>query len=131
MASDSPRPAQPSGHVSGWRRARHWRKMTWGIVAWLVVMVIWAVAVSGSQTCQSAAYGAVRLCSGGLDVGKWLGISAGGLAILCLIWFMTKPQTRLCPACGESVKKGPTRCPNCSFDFAAAASGAGEGSSSD
>jgi hypothetical protein len=100
--------------------------MTWGLVAWAVLMVIWAAAVSGSGTCTSDAYGVGQVCSG-LNVGKWLGVSAGGFAILCLIWFMTKPQTRLCPACGENVKKGPTNCPKCSFDFAAAA-GAATGS---
>jgi hypothetical protein len=128
MASGPPISRQPSDAPGVWRRMRAWRKMTWGLVAWVVVMVIWAASISGSQTCTSAAYGLAQVCSGGLDVGKWLGISAGGFAILCLIWFMTKPQTRLCPACGESVKKGPTRCPKCSFDFAAAAGVTGGGS---
>lgn len=107
-------------------RMRGWRKMTWALVLWTVAIIVLAIAVSGSQSCQPVD-GVVQVCSGGLDAGKALLLWAGGFAILGLIWVMRKPQTRLCPACGESVKKGPTRCPACSFDFAAAAGAASGG----
>ena len=104
---------------------RAWRKMTWALVVWTAAVIVLSIAASGSQTCQNDA-GIVRVCSGGLDGGKALLLWAGGFAVLSLIWVMTKPQTRLCPACGESVKKGPTSCPKCSFDFAAAAPAASD-----
>ncbi|MGH2981676.1 MAG: zinc ribbon domain-containing protein [Solirubrobacterales bacterium] len=34
---------------------------------------------------------------------------------------MTRPRGRDCPSCGENVKKGQTACPDCGYDFAAAA----------
>jgi hypothetical protein len=103
--------------------------MTWLLVLWTVAIIILAISVSGSQTCQSVD-GVAQVCSGGLDAGKALGLWAGGFAILGLIWFMTKPRVRLCPACGEDVAKGPTQCPKCGFDFAAAAAGPAGGSGS-
>ena len=105
---------------------RGWRKMTWALVLWTAAIIVLAIAVSGSQSCRPVD-GVVQVCSGGLDAGKALLLWAGGFAILGLIWVMRKPQTRLCPACGETVQKGPTSCPACSFDFAAAAGAASGG----
>ena len=41
--------------------------------------------------------------------------------VLSLIWLMTRPSKRACPACGEDVKKGRTKCKSCGHDFAAVA----------
>ncbi len=37
-----------------------------------------------------------------------------------LILWVIDPLGRLCPACGEEVPKGLTRCEGCGFDFRAA-----------
>lgn len=104
---------------------RHWRKMTWVLIAWVVLMIIWASSTSSSRSCKPVpgSAGFVQECSGGLNVGRWLAIAAGGFALLGLVWFMTKQAKRLCPACGQEVAQGLTQCPNCSHDFAAAAAG--------
>lgn len=45
-----------------------------------------------------------------------------GFLVFSLIWFMSRPKGRVCPACGENVRKGLTVSPNCQYDFAKAVS---------
>jgi len=110
-----------------------WRKMTWVIVAWSVLMAIWIVGAligaDNSEHCAREAQGLLSqdTCTSARDVGTGIGMIAlwfvwfFGFIILSLIWFMTRPKGRECPACGNHVKRGRTVCPNCQFDFAAAA----------
>ena len=46
-----------------------------------------------------------------------LAIGFFGFVFLSLIWFMTKPRGRDCPACGELVRRGDTICKDCGYDF--------------
>jgi predicted amidophosphoribosyltransferase len=39
--------------------------------------------------------------------------------VLSVIWFMTRRKGRICPQCGEDVRKGQTRCGKCGYDYAA------------
>jgi hypothetical protein len=79
-------------------------------------------AREGSQVLSQSA------CTDARDVGTGIGVIVlwfiwfFGFIILSLIWFMSRPKGRTCPACGEDVKKGVTVCPNCQHDFARAAS---------
>lgn len=110
-------------------RLPHWRKMTWVIVVWCALMAAWIVGVIASthpaSECARETYRGA--CEAGATAGTGIGVLAlwfiwfFGFIVLSLIWFMSRPKGRTCPACGEQVKKGLTACPSCSHDFAAAA----------
>ena len=102
----------------------HWRKMTWVLIGWTALILIWAIAGGagndcGSETTQSAK----DACEAGTGIGVGIILFIGfiGFVGLSLVWLMTRPKGRDCPVCGEKVKKGLTECPNCGHDFAAAA----------
>jgi len=107
---------------------RRWRKMTWVIVAWCVVMAIWIVAAiaSADPSGQCARETYRGACEAGSTAGSGIAVVAlwfiwfFGFLVLSLIWFMTRPKGRECPVCGETVKRGRTTCPGCRYDFAAA-----------
>ncbi|WP_406691989.1 hypothetical protein REH65_08335 [Saccharopolyspora sp. ID03-671] len=44
-----------------------------------------------------------------------------GDVILGILWLVTKPRTRDCPACGRTIKRGQMTCKSCGYDFAQAA----------
>lgn len=110
-------------------RRPHWRKMTWVLILWTVLMAIWIVAgaatVDPANECAGEEFRGA--CEAGTEAGEAIGIGAlvvlwfFGFMVLSLIWFMTRPKGRECPACGERVKRGFTACPACGHDFAAAA----------
>jgi zinc-ribbon domain len=104
---------------------RNWRKMTWVLIGFTVLMAIWAIAGTGQTDCGDLTDEAEKL---GCDAGE--GIAVGiifllwflGFVVLSLVWFMTRPKDRReCPACGTHVKRGETTCPSCGHDFRAAA----------
>jgi hypothetical protein len=103
----------------------HWRKMTWVLILWSAFILIWAIAGGASNDCGSEA---TKLNQNACDTGTGIGVAIIlflgfiGFVFFSLIWFMTRPRGRDCPACGEKVKKGLTACPDCGHDFAAAAS---------
>lgn len=111
----------------------HWRKMTWVIIVWSVVMALWIiggiVSADSTSNCvdQTTRYFSQSNCESASDAGTGIAVVAlwfvwfFGFIILSLIWFMTRPKGRECPACGERVKKGRTECSNCGHDFKGAA----------
>lgn len=107
-----------------------WRKMTWALVIFSALMLVWAIA--GGAAAQDE--GAIRDCmEGGIlsradcedlqDAGTGLGVAFIfilwfiGFLILSLVWLMSRPKHRTCPHCGNDVKKGRTTCKNCGYDF--------------
>lgn len=108
------------------------RKMTWVLIGWSVLMLVWviggATSVDPSDDCRGEEFRGA--CEAGSEAGEALGIGALiflwflGFVVLSLIWFMTRPKGRECPACGERAKKGVTVCAHCGHDFAAAAAAA-------
>lgn len=120
--SSQPSSSQPSRGRRGIRP--HWRKMTWVLIIWSALILIWAVSAGGANDCGSEA---TQLNKDACDAGTGLAVSLilfigfFGFAFFSLIWFMTRPKGRECPACGERAKKGQTICPACGHDFAAAA----------
>jgi hypothetical protein len=98
-----------------------WRKMTWAIIVWCVLILVWMVGGAASNECgQERTDLNQSACEAGTGIGVALVGFLGflGFVFLSLIWFMTRPKGRECPVCGEDVKKGNTTCPNCNHDFA-------------
>lgn len=101
-----------------------WRKMTWVLIVWSVLILIWAIAGGAGNDCGSETTQLNQeACEAGTGIGVAFILFLGfiGFVFFSLIWFMTRPKGRVCPACGERVKKGLTACPACGHDFAAAA----------
>ncbi|MFR9676383.1 hypothetical protein [Streptomyces sp. TR02-1] len=86
----------------------------------MLILVI-AGANSGPD-CSGKTGNALTNCQAG-EVGTGIGVSllillwALGDIILGVIWLITKPAKRECPACGNSVRKGVMQCRSCGFDF--------------
>lgn len=102
------------------------RKMSWTIIVFSVLMLIWAISAGGASTdCTKDAY--TGACKAGEAVGRGIAVTLivfiwfFGFVVLSIVWFMTKPKHRTCPTCGHDVKKGLTACKNCGHDFAASA----------
>lgn len=105
----------------------HWRKMTWVVLVWNVLMLVWlisaAVTANGAATkinhCSQQQY--ATLCrdatatGGALAIGAIIGIWVAGAVILGVIWLVTRG--RECSACGRRVRRGLTTCRSCGHDF--------------
>jgi hypothetical protein len=97
-------------------------------------MALWIiggiVSADPAGNCLHQAYISKQTCEDASNAGTGIGVIAlwfvwfFGFIVLSLIWFMTRPRGRMCPACGERVKTGRTVCPSCGHDFVAAARGA-------
>lgn len=103
-----------------------WRKMTWVLIVWSILILVWAVGggSSAAESCKEEVTRSLRdACEAGAGIGVALILLIGffGFVFFSLIWFMTRPEGRDCPACGEIVKKGRTACGSCGYDFARAA----------
>lgn len=99
------------------RSIRRWRKMTWAVWIWCVLILAWAIAGAAGNDCASEADQLSQdACAAGTGIGVALILFLGfvGFVFLSLIWFMTRPKTRTCQRCGEDVRKGQTECPACS-----------------
>jgi hypothetical protein len=101
----------------------HWRKMTWVLLLWCAAIIAWAVA-GGAQANCTGTYASACQAGTGIGIAIILLIGFVGFVFFSLIWFMSRPKGRVCPACGETAKRGVTVCRSCHFDFAAAAKGA-------
>lgn len=100
------------------------RKMSWALIIWTIIMAIWAIAGGSSADCgsQGDQYSQAGCQAGtGIAIALIIVIWFIGFVVLSLIWFMTRPRKRECPACGHDVKRGMTVCQSCGYDFAAGA----------
>lgn len=104
-----------------------WRKMTWVLNLWNLLFLLWIVAaISGGASddvdCDTSVLSQAT-CDAAADVGTGIGVALIfvlwfiGFLILSVVWFMTRRQERVCPHCGEDVKKGRTMCKKCGYDF--------------
>src|SRR5215211_5225904 len=111
-----------------------WRKMTWTILVFTGIMFAWMIggASSGASSAAAACAKDSAVTSGILtkqqcidasNVGTGIGVTLIfllwflGFIVLSLVWLMSRPKRRDCPACGESVKRGLTICKHCGHDF--------------
>jgi hypothetical protein len=110
--------------------------MTWAIVVFSGLMLAWVIAGIASNPSLSEAD--IRHCmqenpftrkecedtfNAASDVGTGIGVALIvvlwfiGFITLSILWFMTRRRGRICPHCGEDVKKGRTTCQKCGYDF--------------
>jgi hypothetical protein len=106
-----------------------WRKMTWVLNAWNVIFLIWIVAgsISGAHQARKDCSHPFPLtrqeCLDASHAGTGIGVAFIillwflGFIVLALVWIMTRRRGRICPHCGEDVKKGRTTCNKCGYDF--------------
>ncbi|MEV5596225.1 hypothetical protein [Streptomyces sp. NPDC052496] len=105
-AAPTPPPPADRPHRS-WRP--HWRIMTWVVLAFNVLMLIWLIAglnaAGDAEDCGAQTGDALRLCQdvndAGTAVGVWFLIMlwAAGAVILGVIWLVT----------GSMAKRGTRR----------------------
>src|SRR4029079_17447297 len=103
--------------------------MTWVLILWCALILIWAIA--GGNNAQNHCNAHTQLqqdaCAAGTGIGVAIVLLIGffGFVFFGLIWFMTRPKGRNCPVCGEPVKRGRTTCAKCGYDFSVGAVAAG------
>lgn len=109
-----------------------WRKMTWALLIWVALIVIWiavgteASAAERCDTPEERGSLSQAACEAAVGVGTGLGVAfiiflgIVGFFVLGLIWLMSRPRHRQCLRCGHDVKKGWTACKNCGYDFVSA-----------
>ena len=108
-----------------------WRKMTWVLNIWNLVFLIWIIGGIASRPSTNCATdpdvlsGVIskHACEAASDTGTGIGVALIiflwflGFVVLSLVWFMSRRKGRVCPHCGEDVKKGRTACKKCGYDF--------------
>jgi len=95
-------------------------------------MAAWIIGAAASSDptgyCEShrGRFLSLHACESAHDAGTGIGVGILivlwflGFVVLAAIWLMTRPRERVCPVCGERVKRGRTTCASCGHDFAAA-----------
>jgi len=98
--------------------------MTWIVLAFNVIMLIWVIAGASTASGQPKDCGSLdaQTCNAASDAGTAIGVSlliflwVAGAVILGITWLVTRPS-RHCPTCGRGVKRGRVVCKNCGYDF--------------
>lgn len=78
----------------------HWRKATWAIVIWTVLMALWVVTGVGSvsNNCAGQAGDQLAACQAGTAIGGGIAVTFLimlwfiGFVVLALIWFMSRAK---------------------------------------
>jgi hypothetical protein len=83
--------------------------MTWALALWSGYFLAGTIVELTSGDPFGGAYAL-------LNITIWF----LGFVVLSLIWLMTQKRRpdRICPACGEDVKKGLMACATCGYNFA-------------
>lgn len=105
-----------------------WRIFTYVILAFNVLMLVWIIggvaSASHASNCGSLSH---QTCQAASDVGTAIGAGilvvawVFGDTILGVLWLVTRPRGRMCPACGTNARRGVTVCSGCGYNFAMAA----------
>jgi hypothetical protein len=79
---------------------RGWRKMTWAIVIWTAIFVVWIATGVGavSNQCPGLTGDELASCQAATAIGGGIGVTFLfmlwfiGFIVLAIIWFMTRPK---------------------------------------
>ena len=80
-----------------------WRKATWALATWNVVMIVWlatAMGGVGDLSCVGEAGAALAVCEAGVNIGLSLGLSfvpmvwLVGVIAFGLVWLISRPKNR-------------------------------------
>lgn len=78
-----------------------WRKATWALVVWNVLMVLWAVRYTGGVgDCAGETGWALTVCEAGKAIGTGVGVPFivvvwfVGFVVFGLIWLTSRPRGR-------------------------------------
>ncbi|SFS65271.1 hypothetical protein [Saccharopolyspora flava] len=94
------------------------RVFTWVILVINAIFLVWVIGGIASRPNPDDPAANVGTAIGvGLVIGLWVAADV----ILGILWLVTKPRTRDCPACGRTIKRGQMTCKSCGYDFAQAA----------
>jgi hypothetical protein len=91
---------------------RHWRKMTWVLWIWSILILVWAIAggSSASDDCIGNARDQLTkdACNTGAGIGVAIILLIGffGFVFFSLIWFMTRPREKAQVAAGQQPSAG-------------------------
>ncbi|MGW0836665.1 hypothetical protein [Streptomyces prunicolor] len=99
-SSPQPQP-QPSARPVSRRHRRfpRWRPLTWVILAFNAVMLVWLIAGVNSASNSGKDCGAQQLCQDANDIGTAIGAGlvvflwAAGAVILGVIWLVTNSRS--------------------------------------
>jgi hypothetical protein len=78
-----------------------WRKATWALAIWNVLMILWlatAIGGVGEASCAGETGAARAVCEAGVNIGLSLGLSFVftvwliGIIAFGLIWLMSRPK---------------------------------------
>lgn len=80
----------------------HWRKMTWVLVLWTGLMLVWIIGGATSADTSDKDCGTLskEACEGAQDAGTAIGVGLLiflwflGFVVLSLVWFMSRPRER-------------------------------------
>ena len=91
------RAPMPPGYTGPAEKRKGLRKMTWVLIVWCALILIWAIAGGGSaaEDCENEATQSLQeACEAGTGIGILLILFIGfiGFVFLSLIWFMSRPR---------------------------------------
>ena len=78
-----------------------WRKATWALAIWNVLMILWlatAIGGVGPLSCAGETGAALAVCEAGVNIGLSLGLSFVvivwliGFVAFGLVWLMSRPR---------------------------------------
>lgn len=77
-----------------------WRKMTWVVVIWTLLFVLWGASGLGavSNNCAGLTGTALSNCQAGTAIGGGIGLTFIfliwflGFIVLSIVWFATRPK---------------------------------------
>lgn len=120
--TQTPPPSPASRHR---RFPRRWRKATWALAIFNLLVLIWLISaiVGVGNNCAGLTGSELSACQAGTGTGAGTGITTVvavwffGCVVLSLVWLVSRPRRRQCPQCGVDVEQRLTVCRACGFDF--------------
>jgi hypothetical protein len=107
------------------RTIARWRVATWLFLFVNAAMAAWLISALARVSNENVNCGVLDLqtCQNLYNAGVGIGVAFILLIwlivfiVMSLLWIMTKPARRLCPVCGETVRKYDSICDYCQYDF--------------